>query len=102
MVFSCSLNDSIKATNANLEGWLRVVEKSGVPGKYKVLHSKVGRSIKRCLGLLCSLSRIMLYGSHSSLRLLFICVTEEFISEHKNTCSTPGHVTPEWLVQALF
>lgn len=36
-VFSCSLKDtdSIKATISDLERWLRTVDKSGIPGKFK-------------------------------------------------------------------
>ncbi len=36
-VFNCRLNDrdSIKATGADLEGWLRTVDKSGLPGRFK-------------------------------------------------------------------
>ncbi len=36
-VFNCRLNDkdSIKATADDLEGWLRIVDKSGLPGRFK-------------------------------------------------------------------
>ncbi len=36
-VFNCKLNDrdSIKATGADLEGWLRTVNKSGLSGRFK-------------------------------------------------------------------
>lgn len=36
-VFNCSLNDreSIKAASADLEGWLKTVDKSGPPGRFK-------------------------------------------------------------------
>lgn len=36
-VFNCSLNDrdSIKATSADLEGWLRTVDRSGLPERFK-------------------------------------------------------------------
>jgi len=36
-VFNSSLNDRdpIKATSDDLEGWLRTVDKSGLPGKFK-------------------------------------------------------------------
>lgn len=36
-VFNCSLNDrdSIKATSADLEGWLKTMDKSGLPGRFK-------------------------------------------------------------------
>ncbi len=35
--FNCRLNDrdSIKVTGADLEGWLRTVDKSGLPGRFK-------------------------------------------------------------------
>lgn len=107
-VFNYSLNDkdSIKATTANLEGWLRTVDKSGFPRRFKawiyqpgilprtlwpLLVSKVPMTVfeeykqrvrsylHRWLGLPCSLSNISQYGNTNKLRLPFSLVREEFI-----------------------
>lgn len=107
-VFNCSLNDrdSIKATTANLEGWLRTVDKSGFPRRFKACiyqpgilpktlwpllvykvpitvfeehKQRVSSYLRRWLGLPCSLSNISLYGNTNKLRLPFSLVREEFI-----------------------
>ncbi|KAK0146184.1 hypothetical protein N1851_014501 [Merluccius polli] len=104
-VINCSLNDrdSIKATSAELEGWLRTVDKSGLPGRFKAWHGilpiilwplltyevpmtvvegfeqRVSSYLCRCLGLPCSLSNIGLHGKTNKLRLPFSSVREEFI-----------------------
>ncbi|KAK0138628.1 hypothetical protein N1851_024816 [Merluccius polli] len=64
-VINCSLNDrdSIKATSAELEGWLRTVDKSGLPGRFKGPGPK----------------HIGLHGKTNKLRLPFSSVREEFI-----------------------
>lgn len=96
-VFSCSLKeaDSIKATSANLEGWLRAVDTSGLPEKFKdwgfqhgffprilwplliyevpmtianCFESKVRSYLHTWLGLPHSLSSIGLYGNSNKLR----------------------------------
>ncbi|XP_029359637.1 uncharacterized protein LOC115044643 [Echeneis naucrates] len=107
-VFNCSLKDadSIKATSADLEGWLRTVDKSGLPGGFKAwvyqhgilprilwplliyevsmtvmegFEQKVSSYLRRWLGLPYSLSSIGLYGNTNKLRLPFSSVREEFI-----------------------
>ncbi len=107
-VFNCRLNDrdSIKATGADLEGWLRTVDKSGLPGRFKAwvyqhgilprilwplliyevpmtivegFEQKVTSYLRRWLGLPRSLSSIGLYGNTNKLRLPFSSVREEFI-----------------------
>ncbi|XP_059199347.1 uncharacterized protein LOC131979398 [Centropristis striata] len=107
-VFTCSLKDadSIKATSADLEGWLRTVDKSGLPGRFKAwvyqhgilprilwplliyevpmtvvegFEQKVSSYLRRWLGLPRSLSSIGLYGNTNKLRLPFSSVREEFI-----------------------
>lgn len=95
-VFNCRLNDrdSIKATGTDLEGWVRTLHKSGLPGKFKAwvyqhrklprilwplliyeipmtvvegLEQKVSSYLCRWLGLPCSLSNIDLYGNTNKL-----------------------------------
>jgi len=102
-VFNCSLKDtnSIKATRADLEGWLRAVDKSGHLGRFKVwvyqhgilprilwslliyevpmmvvegFERKVGSYLRRWLGLPCSLSSMGLYGNGNKLMLPFSSV----------------------------
>ena len=101
----CSLNDrdSIKATSAELEGWLRTVAKSGPPGRFKAwvyqhgilprflwpllisevpvegFEQRVRSYLHRWLGLPRSLSNNGLYGNTNKLRLPFSSVREEFI-----------------------
>ncbi len=106
--FNCRLNDkdSIKATGADLEGWLRTVDKSGLPGRFKAwvyqhgilprilwplliyevpmtvvegFEQNVSSYLRRWLGLPRSLSNIGLYGNTNKLRLPFSSVREEFI-----------------------
>ncbi len=96
-VFNCRLNDrdSIKATSADLEGWLRTVDKSGLPGRFKAwvyqhgilprilwplliyevpmtvvesFEQKVSSYLHRWLDLLRSISNIGLYGNTNKLR----------------------------------
>lgn len=107
-VFNCSLKDadSIKATSADLESWLRSVDKSDLPGRFKAwvyqhgilprilwplliyevpmtvvegFEQKVSSYLRRWLGLPRSLSSIGLYGNTNKLRLPFSSVREEFI-----------------------
>lgn len=104
----CSLNDghSIKATSADLDGWLRAVHKSGLPGRFKAwmyqhgilpiilwplliyevpmtvvegFEQRVSSNLCRWLGLPCSFKNIELYGNTNKLRLSFSFVREEFI-----------------------
>ncbi len=104
-VFNCRLNDrdSIKATGADLEEWLRTVDKSGLPGRFKAwvyqygilprilwplliyevpmtvvegFEQKLSSYLRRWLGLP---HRIGLYGNANKLRLPFRSVREEFI-----------------------
>ncbi len=106
--FNCRLNDrdSIKATGADLEGWLRTVDKSGLPGRFKAwvyqhgilprilwplliyevpmtvvegFEQKVSSYLCRWLGLPRSPRNIGLYGNTNKLRLPFSSVREEFI-----------------------
>ncbi len=99
-VFNCRLNDrdSIKATSTDLEGWLRTVDKSELPGRFKAwvyqhgilprilgplliyevpmtvvegFKQKVSSHLCRWLGLPRSLSNIGLYGNTNKLRLTF-------------------------------
>lgn len=99
-VFNSSLKDTeaIKATRANLEDWLRSVDKSGLPGRFKAWV--IQHRILPCLstrfqwrlwkasnarwaaiyGLPRSLSNIALYGSSNKLRLPFSSVRVEFVA----------------------
>lgn len=87
-------------------GWLKTMDKSGLPDKFKAwvyqhrilprilwpllifevpmtvvegLERKVSRYLRRWLGLPCSLSDIGLYGNSNKLRLPFSSVKEEFM-----------------------
>ncbi|XP_063056078.1 uncharacterized protein LOC134450153 [Engraulis encrasicolus] len=106
-VFDSSLKDatSIQTTCAELEGWLKAVDKSGLPGKFKAwvyqhgilprilwpllvyavpvstvetLERKVSNHLRRWLGLPKSLSSIALYGRNNKLQLPFKSLEEEF------------------------
>ncbi|XP_031418446.1 uncharacterized protein LOC105897391 [Clupea harengus] len=106
-VFDCSLRDttSIQSTCTELDGWLKSVDKSGLPGKFKawvyqhgilprilwpllvyavpistveILERKVSKHLRRWLGLPRSLSSIALYGKTNKLRLPFKSLEEEF------------------------
>ncbi|KAL7848811.1 hypothetical protein SRHO_G00204340 [Serrasalmus rhombeus] len=106
-VFDSSLKDStsVQSTCADLDGWLKSVDKSGLPGKFKawvyqhgVLHRilwpllvyavpvstvetlerKVSNLLQRWLGLPKSLSSIELYGCNNKLHLPFKSLEEEF------------------------
>ncbi|XP_060938981.1 uncharacterized protein LOC133018922 [Limanda limanda] len=106
-VFDCSLRDttSIQSTCTELDGWLKSVDKSGLPGKFKAwvyqhgilprilwpllvyavpistvetLERKVSKHLRRWLGLPRSLSSIALYGNTNKLRLPFKSLEEEF------------------------
>ncbi|KAJ8014697.1 hypothetical protein DPEC_G00018340 [Dallia pectoralis] len=106
-VFNCSLKDTaaVRATNLELEGWLAVVDKSGLPGKFKAwiyqhgtlprilwplliydvpistiegFERRVRRFLRRWLGLPRSLSSIALYGQNNKLKLPIISLNEEF------------------------
>ncbi|KAL7879620.1 hypothetical protein SRHO_G00018740 [Serrasalmus rhombeus] len=106
-VFDSSLKDStsIQSTCAELDGWLKSVDKSCVPGKFKAwvyqhgvlprilrpllvyaipistvetLERKVSNHLRRRLGLPKSLSSIALYGHNNKLQLPFKSLEEEF------------------------
>ncbi|XP_063054019.1 uncharacterized protein LOC134448252 [Engraulis encrasicolus] len=106
-VFDSSLKDktSIQTACAELDGWLKSVDKSGLPGKYKAwvyqhgilprilwpllvyaiplttvetLERKVSSHLRRWLGLPKSLSSIALYGRSNKLQLPFKSLEEEF------------------------
>ena len=91
---------------AELDGWLKSVDKSGLPGKFKglglptwhssqdpvtppclrwslsltveTLERRVSNHLRRWLGLPRSLSRIALYGNTNKLQLPFKSLEEEF------------------------
>ncbi|XP_030004234.1 uncharacterized protein LOC115429122 [Sphaeramia orbicularis] len=106
-VFDSSLKDraSIQSTCSELDGWLKSVDKSGLPGKFKAwvyqhgilprilwpllvyavpistvetLERKVSSHLRRWLGLPKSLSSIALYGNNNKLQLPFKSLEEEF------------------------
>ncbi|KAK0134264.1 Zinc finger BED domain-containing protein 4 [Merluccius polli] len=106
-VFDCSLRDttSIQSTCTELDGWLKSVDKSGLPGKFKAwvyqhgilprilwpllvyavpistvetLERRVSNHLRRWLGLPRSLSSIALYGNTNKLQLPFKSLEEEF------------------------
>lgn len=106
-MFDCSLRDttSIHSTCTELDRWLRLVDKSGLPGKFKAwvyqhgilprilwpllvyavpistvetLERKVSSHLRRWLGLPKSLSSIALYGRNNKLQLPFKSLEEEF------------------------
>ena len=105
--FDSSLRDaaSIKNTCEELEGWLKDVDKTGLPGKFKAwvyqhgilprilwplllydfpittisdLEKKVSCYLRRWLGLPRSLSNIALYGNTCKLTLPSKSIEEEF------------------------
>lgn len=105
--FDCTLKDStsIQRTNKELEDWLRRVDKSGLPGRFKAwiyqhsilprilwpllvyavpittveaMERKISSFLRRWLGLPCSLSSSALYGCSNVLQLPFSGLTEEF------------------------
>lgn len=105
--FDSNLRDtaSIKNTCEELQGWLKDVEKSDLPGKFKAwvyqyrilprilwplllyefpittildLERRVSRYLRRWLGLPRSLSNIALYGNTCKLALLLKSIEEEF------------------------
>ena len=105
--FDSSLRDaaSIKNTCEELEGWLKDVDKTGLPGKFKAwvyqhgilprilwplllyefpittitdLESRVSRYLRRWLGLPRSLTSIALYGNTCKLTLPLKSIEEEF------------------------
>ncbi|XP_062283087.1 uncharacterized protein LOC133987658 [Scomber scombrus] len=106
-VYDCSLRDttSIQSTCTELDGWLKTVDKSGLPGKFKAwvyqhgilprilwpllvyavpistvetLERRVSNHLRRWLGLPRSLSSIALYGNSNKLQLPFKSLEEEF------------------------
>ncbi|XP_061093280.1 uncharacterized protein LOC133125737 [Conger conger] len=106
-IFDSSLRDtsSIQSTCTELDGWLKTVDKSGLPGKFKAwvyqhgilprilwpllvyafpisavetLERKVSKHLRRWLGLPKSLSSIALYGRNNKLQLPFRSLEEEF------------------------
>ncbi|KAL6469714.1 hypothetical protein MHYP_G00208330 [Metynnis hypsauchen] len=107
-LFHCSLKDSssIQRTSKELEGWLRCVDRSGLPGRFKAwiyqhsilprilwpllvyavpittveaMERKISSYLRRWLGLPRSLSSAALYGSSNILQLPFSGLTEEFM-----------------------
>ncbi|XP_063058826.1 uncharacterized protein LOC134452393 [Engraulis encrasicolus] len=107
-LFDCSLKDSssIQRTSKELEGWLRCVDRSGLPGRFKAwiyqhsilprilwpllvyavpittveaMERKISSYLRRWLGLPRSLSSAALYGSSNTLQLPFSGLTEEFM-----------------------
>ncbi|XP_061733213.1 uncharacterized protein LOC133536595 [Nerophis ophidion] len=107
-VFNCSLRDAVstRSTNQDLETWLTVVDKSGLPGKFKAwiyqhgilprilwplmvyevpistvegFEMRVSRFLRRWLGLPRSLSSIALYGHNNKLKLPISSLSEEFM-----------------------
>lgn len=106
-VFDSSLRDSasVQSTCQELGSWLRVIDRSGLPGKFKAwiyqhgvlprilwpllvyevpistvetLERKVSSCLRRWLGLPRSLSNIALYGNTTMLRLPLKSLEEEF------------------------
>ena len=96
---------SIQSTCTELDGWLKSVDKSGLPGKFKAwvyqhgilprilwlllvyavpistvetLERRVCSHLHRWLGLLRSLSSLALYGNTNKLQLPFKSLEEEF------------------------
>lgn len=107
-VFNSSLRDAVstQAINQELETWLAVVDKSGLPGKFKAwiyqhgilprillplldyevpisvvegFEMRVSRFLRRWLGLPRSLSSIALYGQNNKLKLPISSLCEEFM-----------------------
>ncbi|KAK7880264.1 hypothetical protein WMY93_030631 [Mugilogobius chulae] len=106
-VFDSSLKDteSIKVTIASLDTWLKAVDRSGLPGKFKAwiyqhgvlprilwplliyevpittietLERKISSHLRRWLGLPKSLSSIALYGRSNKLQLPLKSLEEEY------------------------
>lgn len=104
-VFNSSLRDSFQSTCTELNGWLKSEDKSVLSGKYKAwdyqhgilprilwplliyavpiytvetLERKVSNDLWRWLGLLKSLSNIVLYGCSNKLQLPLKPLEEEF------------------------
>ncbi|XP_029958217.1 uncharacterized protein LOC115396474 [Salarias fasciatus] len=106
-MFGSTLRDtaSIKTTCAELDGWLKAAEQSGLPGKFKAwlyqygilprilwpllvydvplstvetLERKVNSHLRRWLGLPRSLSSAALYGYSNKLQLPLKSLEEEF------------------------
>ncbi|KAK7916460.1 hypothetical protein WMY93_012221 [Mugilogobius chulae] len=106
-VFDSSLKDteSIKATIESLDIWLKAVDRSGLPGKFKAwiyqhgvlprilwplliyevpistietLERKISSHLRRWLGLPKSLSSIALYGRSNKLQLPLKSLEEEY------------------------
>ena len=107
-VFDASLKDanSIKKTINDLEEWLRKVDKSGLPGRFRAwiyqhavlprilwpllvyevpmtavesMERRISSHLRRWLGLPRSLSSAALYGSSNILQLPFSGLKEEFM-----------------------
>ncbi|XP_075343502.1 uncharacterized protein LOC142401936 [Odontesthes bonariensis] len=108
-VYDCTLRDTaaLQATSEELGTWLRAVDKSGLPGKFKAwlyqhgilprllwpllvynvpittvecFERKVSSFLRKWLGLPRSLSSIALYGRNNKLKLPFSSLTEEFMA----------------------
>ncbi|XP_075315189.1 uncharacterized protein LOC142375145 [Odontesthes bonariensis] len=107
-IYYCTLRDTaaLQATSEELGTWLRAVDKSGLPGKFKAwlyqhgilprllwpllvynvpittvecFERKVSSFLRKWLGLPRSLSSIALYGRNNKLKLPFSSLTEEFM-----------------------
>nr|XP_057943465.1 uncharacterized protein LOC131138512 [Doryrhamphus excisus] len=106
-IFDSTLKDkaAVQSANAELKTWLSVVDKSGLPGKFKAwiyqhgilprllwplliyevpvsivegFERNISQYLRRWLGLPKSLSSIALYGNTNKLQLPFTGLTEEF------------------------
>ena len=107
-MFDCSLKDSVSITltNQDLETWLKAVDKSGLPGKFKAciyqhgilpkvlwplllyeflkptvegFKRQISHHLYKWLGLPQSLTSIALYGSANKLHLPTSGLTTEFV-----------------------
>ena len=105
-LYSCCMKDTIAILNtpSDLCSWLTMVDKSGLPGRFKswiyqhttlprilwlimiyditmtmIIAIEISSYRRRCLGLPRSLSSITLYGSTNTLQLPFKRLTEEYM-----------------------
>ena len=107
-VFDCSLGGttSIQSTCTELDDWLKSMDKSGLPGKFKAwvyrhgilprilwpllvyavpistvetLERRVSSHLRKWLGLPRSLTSLALYGNTNKLQLPFKSLEEEFM-----------------------
>ncbi|XP_061589349.1 uncharacterized protein LOC133454644 [Cololabis saira] len=107
-IYDCTLKNTaaLQATSEELGSWLKAVDKSGLPGKFKAwiyqhgilprllwpllvydvpmttvecFERKVSSFLRKWLGLPRSLSSIALYGRNNKLKLPFSSLMEEFM-----------------------